>query len=307
MEIMTFRQLEIFVQIARYENLTRAAKTLFISQSAASMALREFERIIGGPVFHRVGRGLVLNDRGRMLFPEAEKILASARELVDMAKSEEGDLTGELFIGCSTTIGNYFFPSWLKIFCEENPQVKVTLNVGNTKEIANLVREGALDIGLVEGAIDGCDLYEEEWLRDELVIIASPSHSFAGARPVVSVKEIANEQWILRERGSGTLSTFEAALTHKNIRLHNVQEIGQTEAIKRAVEAGMGLSCLSRMAVEEELLDGRLEEVATDLIITRWFRIISLPEQYRSRLFQHMMTWLRTLSSRFINEKTARS
>jgi DNA-binding transcriptional LysR family regulator len=109
--------------------------------------------------------------------------------------------------------------------------------------------------------------------------------------------EMAEEQWVLRERGSGTLSTFEALLASKNLRFPYVKEIGHTEAIKRVVKAGMGMSCLSRLAVEQELREGSLVEIPTDIEISRWFRIILLPEEHRSRLFNYMMKWLFSFAS----------
>ncbi len=209
MESVTLRQLEIFVYIAQFENMTAASKKLFLTQSAVSMSLKELEKTLGGSVFHRVGRGLILNDRGRALLPKAKNILASVKDLVDMAHNTEKALMGELMIGCSTTIGNYFFPTRLKLFCDEHPQVRITLNVGNTREIAKLVREGILDIGLVEGIVEERNLDEKEWVKDVLVVIASPEHPFA-CRSMVPMAEMIEEQWVLRERGSGTLSSFEA-------------------------------------------------------------------------------------------------
>lgn len=296
MDSVTLRQLEIFVSVAKSESMTKAAKNLYISQSAASMALREFEEILGGSVFYRVGRGLSLNDRGRFLLPKAEYILALMKDFMDVANNDKENLMGELKIGCSTTIGNYFFPTRLKQFCDEHPLVKISLNVGNTREIADLLSEGVLDIGLVEGLVARRDIEEEEWVKDELVIIASPEHPFA-CRKFVPMQEMQEEPWVLRERGSGTLSTFEAVLSRKKLSFHHVQEIGHTEAIKRVVEAGMGMSCLSKLAVEKELLEGHLAEIHTDECISRWFRIITLPEQYRSRLFLYMLRWLRSLAS----------
>jgi DNA-binding transcriptional LysR family regulator len=296
MESVTLRQLEIFVYIAQFENMTAASKKLFLTQSAVSMSLKELEKTLGGSVFHRVGRGLILNDRGRALLPKAKNILASVKDLVDMAHNTEKALMGELMIGCSTTIGNYFFPTRLKLFCDEHPRVRITLNVGNTREIAKLVREGILDIGLVEGIVEERNLDEKEWVKDVLVVIASPEHPFA-CRSMVPMAEMIEEQWVLRERGSGTLSSFEALLASKNLRFPYVQEIGHTEAIKRVVEAGMGMSCLSRLAVEQELREGSLVEIPTDIEISRWFRIISLPEEHRSRLFNYMMKWLFSFAS----------
>jgi len=292
--MITIRQLEVFVQTARAGNLTRAAEQLYLTQSAASMSLKELERALEGPLFHRVGRRLALNDRGRFLLPRAEGILGAVAELEELAHNPEAEPAGRLIVGCSTTIGNYFFPERLKEFCDAHPRVDMALRVGNTKDIADLVRAREIDIGLVEGDLGARDLREEDWLRDELIIFAAPSHPLA-KRKRVTVKQLAAEQWIMREKGSGTLTTVEHAFARKNLRLSHVNEIGHTEAIKRAVEAGMGLSCLSRRTVERELAAGQLRRISAALDITRWFRIITCPGQYQSRLVQYVLSWLRSM------------
>lgn len=175
------------------------------------------------------------------------------------------------------------------------------VGAGLTKEDLKKIGKGALLKAvtlwvLVEGIVEERNLDEKEWVKDVLVVIASPEHPFA-CRSMVPMAEMIEEQWVLRERGSGTLSSFEALLASKNLRFPYVQEIGHTEAIKRVVEAGMGMSCLSRLAVEQELREGSLVEIPTDIEISRWFRIISLPEEHRSRLFNYMMKWLFSFAS----------
>ncbi|MEW6360412.1 MAG: LysR substrate-binding domain-containing protein [Planctomycetota bacterium] len=293
-EIVTIRQLEVFVQVARVGNLTRAAEQIYLTQSAASMSLKQLEQALDGPLFHRVGRGLALNDRGRTLLPRAEGILASLCELVELARNPDGTPAGKLVIGCSTSIGNYFFPERLKAFSDAHPRVEIALRVGNTEDIADLVRSREIDLGLVEGDLDAGDLQEEDWLRDELVIFAAPSHPLV-RRKRVTAKELVRVQWIMREKGSGTRTTIEHALARKNLRLARVYEIGHTEAIKRAVEAGMGVSCLSRMTVERNLADGRLKQIPALLDVSRWFRIITIPGQHQSRLIQYVLRWLRSM------------
>lgn len=294
--VVTLRQLEVFVQIARQGNLTRAAQQIFLTQSAASMSLGELERALGGPLFYRVGRGLVLNDRGRLLLPYAEAALTSVAEMIDLGQDTGETPAGNLIVGCSTTIGNYFFPRHLKSFVDSNPGIEITLRVGNTQEIADLVKNGIVDIGLIEGDLQVRGLKEEDWLRDELVVFAAPDHRLVKIRPV-HPEDLVNEQWIMREKGSGTLTTIEQVLARENLRLTNVHEIGHTEAIKRAVEVGMGISCLSRMAVEQELAAGNLVQIVTRLDIHRWFRIITLEGQYQGRLIHYVLDWLRGLGT----------
>lgn len=288
---VTLRQIEIFVQISKTGNLTVAAGELGFSQSAASMSLKELERLLGSPLFSRIGRGLVLNDRGRFLLPLAERVLAAVRDFNDSGVFGS-ELAGELIVACSTTIANYLFPMHMKAFMEAHPGVSVVLRVGNTREIAQEVLNGTADLGLVEGELEDEGLLEEDWIRDELVIFASPGHSLVGRGPV-SLERLARETWILREKGSGTLSTLLAALEEEGLSLSRTLRIGHTEAIKRAVEAGMGFSCLSRVAIERELASGDLVLLDTRLTPHRWFRFITHPQSSSSRVLQAMIQWLR--------------
>lgn len=288
---VTLRQIEIFVHIAKTGNLTVAAKDLSLSQSAASMSLKELERLLEGPLFSRIGRGMVLNDRGRFLLPLAENVLAAVRDFTESGRAGS-DLAGELIVACSTTIANYLFPRLMKNFMEAHPGVSIVLRVGNTQEIAEEVLNGTADLGLVEGELECEGLVEEDWVRDELVIFAPPGHPLVGCGPV-PLKRLARETWILREKGSGTLSTLLATLEDEGVSLSRTIRIGHTEAIKRAVEAGMGLSCLSRVAVERELLSGQIALIESPLRPHRWFRFITHPQGYASRVLQAMLQWLR--------------
>lgn len=291
---ISLRQLEVFVETARQGHLTAAAERIFLTQSAASMSLKELERALGGPVFHRVGRGLVLNDRGRMLLGRAEAILAGVQDLLETARNEQGVPAGRVILGCSTTIACYDLPERVMALREVYPEVEVVLRVGNTYEIAQCVRSGEVDLGLVEGPVEGGDLDEENWLRDELIAVAPPAHRLSRARRV-SLAQLAAEPWIMREEGSGTRRTVEQALETHGVRLGPVQEIGNTEAIKRAVEAGLGLSWLSRIAVEREIIACRLVRLAAPVRIERWFRMLSVPGRYQSLLVRRVREWLASM------------
>ncbi len=287
---VTLRQIEIFAGIARSGNLTVAAGELGISQSAASMALKELERAMDGPLFGRIGRGLVLNGRGRLVLPFAERVLTSVRNFVEVGRTED-DPSGELVVSCSTTIANYLFPLQMKAFMDRYPGVSVVLRVGNTMEIEEDVRRGTADLGLVEGELGREGLSTEEWTKDELVIFCSPEHPFAGD-PDVAIDRLADERWIIREEGSGTLSTLMEDLKQRGVRLSRTLRIGHTEAIKRAVESGMGISCLSRFAVERELAWGKLVLVKSTLRPHRWFRIVTRGDD-GGPAFGAMLRWLR--------------
>ncbi len=290
---LTIRQLEVFAGVARLGSVTRGAERLHLTQSAASMSLKQLERTLGGPLFARVGRGLVLNDRGRSLLPRVESLLAEIVELEDAGRGAGAALAGELLMGCSTTIGNYLMPALIKAFHDEHGDVAVHLRVGLTDEVAAALGSGLVDGGLVEGEVADPRLRVEPWLRDELVCVAAPGSPLA-TRRAMTAAELAEQPWVLREHGSGTRSTVEAAFAREGLRLARAYELGPTPAVKSAVAAGMGVSCLSRVAVALELASGTLVEVRTSLRIERWFRILTRRDERPSRLLATFLDRLRT-------------
>lgn len=289
---LTVRQLEVFAAVAKVGNVTRGARRAHLTQPAASMALRQLERALDGPLFTRVGRRLVLNDRGRWLLPRVEAVLDGLREIEDFGRGLPEAAAGDLVVGCSTTIGNYVVPPLLKAFTDAYPGVDLRLRVDNTEEVAAGVRSGALDGGLVEGEIVDPRLRVTTWMRDELVVVTAPDDPLA-ARDDVGVEELAAQPWVVRELGSGTRSTVEAALSAHGVRLERARELGPTTAVKGAVAAGMGVSCLSRAAVARELRAGTLAEVHTPLRVERWFRTVTRRDERAGGLLGTFFDWLR--------------
>jgi len=298
MHSITLRQLEIFCRTAEYSNLSIAAEKLHLTQSAASMALAQFEKYAGGAVFTRLGRGLRLNDRGRRLLPAAGAALEAYDRFL-AACSDGGPLRGQVRIGASTTIANYCLPALLGQFAGKNPQVELILRVGNTEEMAGALRAGEIDFAVVEGEVSGQDLEATNWKRDELAVIVPRAHRLAG-RHSVHLSELTRERWILREHGSGTLSTLQGVLAADGLRLEQVREIGHTEAIKRAVEAGMGIACLSVLAVQKEAKAGSLAMLKIAPSLRRWFSMLEPRGRYQSRQAKALLTWLK----RHPNRKT---
>lgn len=277
------RKLEIFVKVAESEHVTRAGESLLLSQAAVSMAVAELEELAGSPLFKRQGRKLLLNDRGRLLLPEAREILQRAHNIENLLREASDELVGILHIGASTTIGNYLLPSLIAEFSRLYPRAQAHLLVGNTGQIEKGVDHGELDLGLIEGPCHAQALTSLPWRDDELVVIAGTQHPWA-KKGRVTVRMLAAADWIMREKGSGTREVFEAAMAGRVDGFSTRLELGHTEAIKKAVEAGMGVSCLSRLAVQRELDQGWLVAVATPLELKRPLTILEKRDGYRSRL-----------------------
>ncbi|MGB1220967.1 MAG: LysR substrate-binding domain-containing protein, partial [Alcanivoracaceae bacterium] len=252
----SLRQLEVFLATAHAENVTRASDQLAMSQSAASSALKELERTLDQPLFDRVGKRLQLNDTGRWLLPRAEALLAEARELEQELSGQPG--SGDLRLGATLTIGNYLAVTLVSDYKRQHPGAQVSLDVENTRAIADKLRQFQLDIGLIEGEVQDPMLHITPWRDDELVVFSAPDHPLAQQGAALDDHQLAAARWILRETGSGTRQTFDRAMAGLLSALHVELELQHTEAIKRTVEAGLGIGCLSRETLREAFSRGTL-------------------------------------------------
>ena len=274
---LSLRQLQIFRAIALTGSTTAAALAVPLSQSAASAALKELERALGARFFDRVGKRLVLNDNGRALLPMALAVLDGAQNLEAAFLSNTQSLAVELRLFSSTTIGNYVLPALLARFREKVPAARLELQIGNTLDVVNAVRDFETDLGFIEGPSHAKDIIVMPWLEDELVIVASPSHPLAKAakQRKLKVRQLAAAQWLLREVGSGTRETVEQALLPHLLNFPASMTLGSSEAIKNSVAEGLGVSCLSRSVVRDLVAANRLSVLATALPrLTRRFLMI---------------------------------
>lgn len=255
----SLRQIEVFLCTAQLQNISLAAKQLNLSQSAASSALRELEQQFGLQLFDRVGKRLRLNENGIALRPQAQELISSAQRLEVSFKGQAG--LGDLRIGATLTIGNYLAVPLVAQYMNDaklrGQEARVDLHVANTDSIAKQVLNYEMDIGLIEGEFNHPLLRSEFWREDELLIVANPEHPLASEK-TLDDKQLLSLRWISREHGSGTRQAFEHALHGLLPQLDIAMELEHTEAIKRAIEANLGVACLSRLAVQEALNRGSL-------------------------------------------------
>jgi DNA-binding transcriptional LysR family regulator len=252
----TLRQLEVFLAVARAESVSRAAETLAMSQSAVSGALSDLERQFDVQLFDRIGKRLQLGALGRAVRAQAEAMLDQARDF-ERALESKKDI-GRLRIGATLTIGNYLAVPLMARFMREHPGAELTLAVANTEEIARQVANFEIDVALVEGEIEHADLDVSAWRADELVVFCAPTHPFARKRALKD-EDLRTAAWIVREQGSGTRQTFDRAMRGLLPELQIALSLQHTEAIKGAVEAGLGVGCISRMTLAHELSRGSLK------------------------------------------------
>ncbi len=290
---LTLRQLQIFSAIAGYGSTAAAARRVSLSQSATSAALKELESALGGPLFDRVGRRLLLNDVGRSLLPLARNILDQAQTLEDSLRLTSGAVPPVLRLAASSTVGNYLLPALLVEYRRAWPGARVDLRIGNTQEAAEAVADFSCDLGLLEGPCHQRDLQLQPWLEDELLIVAAPGHPLALASRAtrLNVKQLRQAPWLLREPGSGTREAVEQVLLPHLGQLQADMVLGSSEAIKNAAVQGLGISCLSRCVVQDRLADGRLLALPTTLPrLTRRFSLVQHREKHLSAALQAFVT-----------------
>ena len=277
----SLRQLEVFAAVARHESVSRAAEELAMSQSAASTALGELERMHARPLFDRVGKSLRLNEVGALLLPATVELLDHAREIENVLEGRSG--FGTLKIGATLTIGNYLATLIVADYLQQHTDSRVELRVNNTATIIEQICRFELDLGLIEGDCLHPDLVAAPWVDDELTVFCAPSHRLAG-RETVPLEELRDEAWIMREVGSGTRQTLDRTLLHNAFPVHERLVLEHTEAIKRAVESGLGIGCISRLALREAFRRGSLTPIKVpELDLQRRFHFVWHTRKHQTR------------------------
>ena len=254
--LYTLRQLEVFLAVARLGSVSRAARELAMSQSAASGSLADLERQFDVRLFDRAGKRLQLSDLGGSLRARAQAVLDQALDLERGLESQKE--AARLRVGATLTIGNYLAAGLMARFMRESPAAEVTLTVANTEEIARQVGNFEIDVGLIEGEVAEPDLEVTPWRDDELVVFCAPDHPFARKR-ALSDRDLLSAAWIVRERGSGTRQAFDRAMRGLLPELRIALTLQHTEAIKRAVAARLGVGCVSRIALDDAFSRGSLK------------------------------------------------
>ena len=283
----SLRQLEIFVAISKTLNVTRAADALAMSQSATSTALGEFERQFNVQLFDRIGNSLRINETGLQLLPRAVELLDRAREIEALLQGQTG--FGLMKIGATLTVGNYLATILVAKFLHLHPESRIQLQVHNTSTIVQQIVNHELDLGLIEGDCQHADIEVQPWVADELVVFCAPSHPLAQLQlnkvknNNLTVSQLLLYPWILREKGSGTRETFDRAFHGHHGQLNIRLELEHTEAIKRAVESGLGIGCISRLALKDAFNRGSLVPIVVpELNLSRYFYFLWHKQKYQT-------------------------
>ena len=313
---MTLEQLRIFLAVAEHLHFTRAAEELYITQPAVSAAIQSLEQQYSVKLFHRVGRHIEIAEAGKLLQVEAQKILDQVA-LTERGLRELNNLQrGELKLGASLTIGNYWLPSKISQFKTQYSGIFVNCTLGNAEEICEGTATGLFDLGLITGevkaSLQSC-LEQEVVGSDRLQIVVGKSHPWFGLSEI-SLTELYTTTWVMRESGSGSQQMFEQALQNWGIdttQLNVVLVLNSSEMVKAVVEGGVGAAAIPELMVEKEIklstlhavkvLDGR-KRAKTNLEIVQ--PVLKLKHQQRfqtqvSIAFEQMLSVSKTLSTIF--------
>lgn len=293
---MDDHKLKVFCTVAETKSFSKASEIIHLTQPAVSLQIQALEEIYGARLFDRSNNTVVLTRAGNLLYKYAREILA----LYSSVEKEIGEITGlvkgSLSLGASTTIANYLLPPVISAFRKKYPKIKVNLQVGNTKAVVDFLNSGTIDIGLVEGEIQRQKIVVEKLLVDELVLIMAPVHPWADRRDI-SISELTQEPFIIREEGSGTRQMIEKNLAKQGLSLQDLMislVLGSTEAIKSAVEDGMGVSIISAWAAKKEAKFGTLKiSTFKDIRFLRNFSLIYPKGYIKSHVVEQFLEFLR--------------
>ena len=292
---MSDRRLQVFYTVARLLSFTKAAEELHMTQPAVTFQVRQLEEQYNTRLFDRTHNRISLTEAGKKVYECGARIFEIYAEMDNAVRELTGDISGVLILGASTTIAEYMLPVLLGDFKAENPDVTVRLKVANTDGIVSQVENNAIDLGVVEAPVTNKNLVVEECSTDQLVVIVPPGHELANEN-VVPLKALGDYPFICREEGSGTREVMLESMHVAGIapgELNVSMELGSLEAIKGAVEAGMGISVISSATVQKEIKLGTLIAIRTEPPIVRPFSFVHQKQKFRMRAMDELLKFAR--------------
>jgi DNA-binding transcriptional LysR family regulator len=287
--------LKMFCLVIDVGSISQAAKLSFVSQPAVTKQIRQLESSYGALLFDRKDGRLLLTKSGKTLYPFAKTIVEDFKRSKEAVQDSINNYESTLRVGASLTVGEYLLPSLLGRFKKLNPEYKLSLIIENTPKILEELSDNVIDLALVEGMVQSKDLLVESIADDELVLIYPPEHRWKNLEEV-HIDELVEERMLWREPTSGTRLIIENFLKgHKVLdKIENYMELGSTQAIKSAVEAGLGISIVSRLTVARELKQGTLNEIKlknTELKRNLW--LVRKQQRFNKRSVEAFVKFIR--------------
>ncbi|WP_018953029.1 selenium metabolism-associated LysR family transcriptional regulator [Thioalkalivibrio sulfidiphilus] len=292
---MADRRLQVFYTVARLLSFTKAADALHMTQPAVTFQVRQLEDYFNTRLFDRTHNRVSLTEAGRTVYEYAERIFELYSEMENSVRELTGDVSGALTLGASTTIAEYMLPSLLGDFKKKYPEINIRLKVSNSEGIVSMVENNIIDLGVVESPVSNRNLLVEVCQQDQLVLVVPPDHPLAGEKQA-TLEQILSQPFICREEGSGTREVIVEYMASQGVdknALGVCLELGSPEAIKGAVEAGMGVSILSRATVEKELALKRLVAIPLAPPLERPFSFVRQRQKFRLRAMEELLEFAR--------------
>jgi len=269
---MTLRHIKIFVAVCECGSVTGAAEKLYITQPAASLAITELEEFYGIKLFDRISKRLHITESGKQFLQYATHIVSLFNEMENGMKN--WDKAGVLRVGASITIGNYVLPEIVQNFQLSHPPINIKAIIDNSKNIEDAVLKNDIDFGLIEGISSSPYLQSSYFMDDSLVLICSPDCHLTKLKKL-DIEQLKNENFIMREQGSGGREIFEGILGVHGIEITPIWQSTSTQAIVRAVSKNLGISVLPYLLVKENIDRGEIVSVKmNDISLKRRFSII---------------------------------
>ena len=294
---MEDHKLKVFCTVAETRSFSKTSEIIHLTQPAVSLQIQALEEMYETKLFDRSSSRVILTPAGEVLYKYAKEILALYTAAEKVIGEMTGLVKGSITIGAGSTIGNYMLPSVISDFRKTHPKIKVNLFVANMQRVIELLNAGNINVGLVEGDVKRQKIVVDKLLSDELLLIVPTHHPWA-KRKEVSVSELIEEPFILREAGSGTRQTIEKFLARHAITLQGIKVsmvLGTTQAIKEAVENGLGVSIVSRWAVRKEIKYGILSMLSfKEEKILRNFSLITHKNSVSSHAVEEFLTYLKS-------------
>ncbi|MHB8915781.1 MAG: LysR family transcriptional regulator [Thiobacillus sp.] len=291
---MADRRLQVFYTVAKQLSFTKAADILYMTQPAVTFQVKQLEEHFNTRLFERSHGRISLTPIGELVMGYAERILALSGEMEARVGEQTGQVTGPLMIGASSTIAEYQLPRILGQFKDRFPQVQARLTVANSETVAAKVADHSLDVGLIEAPSHNPNLTTLACCEDELVMICPPDHPLA-RKTNVNAREMADQPYVSREHGSGTREAIDGFFRDNGVNPDDLaveMELGSREAIKGAVEAGMGIAIMSASTVMKELQLGTLVAIPLNPPLTRQLSMVYAPEKFRSKLLDAFINFI---------------
>ena len=288
---MNLNQVQVFCTVAKHLSYSMAAEELFITQPAVSQQVKALERQLNVKLFERVGNKLFLTEAGEMVLPHGQALLTTRAEMEQTLAVLRGSGRGRLALGANTTGGMYVAPAIVRALRDLSPEVEATLQIETTNRILERVMQNMIDVAIVTGPVEDRRFAIRDLCQDEVYLIVSPSHPFAG-RGSVSPAEAAAEDFAVPEPGSRTRLLIEQSFLERGHKLRVTMQLPGTEAVKKAVESNLAVAMVSRYSVHRELALGVLARVPIDgLVLDRPIHILHRKGKHLSPLARRFLTF----------------